>query len=220
MLPYIIIHNSISLDGSLTNFDVNMELHYQIANKYRPDAHLIGSNTIRKGIEVYGSISKEEEKDFNKPDRDNNLPFWAIIDTKGILHNMLHEVRRFEFCKDVILLISKETPEEYITYLHKRNYTYHILGTKQIDLDKSLEFLFKNYNIETLLTDCGRILSNILLNKGLVKEISLLIHPIIVGNKSYNIFDNIPKKIQLLQLKSEILNKNYVGLVYKIVNNI
>jgi hypothetical protein len=33
MLPTIILHNSISLDDSLTEFNVNMELHYQIARK-------------------------------------------------------------------------------------------------------------------------------------------------------------------------------------------
>ena len=54
MLPKIIIHNSISIDGSLTNFDVNMGLHYQIAGNYKPDSHLICSNTAKTGIESYG----------------------------------------------------------------------------------------------------------------------------------------------------------------------
>jgi len=30
MLPKVIVHNSISLDGSLINFEPNMETHYQI----------------------------------------------------------------------------------------------------------------------------------------------------------------------------------------------
>ena len=54
MLPKIILHNSVSLDGSLTNFGPNMELHYQIAGKYNVDAHLIGSNTVIVGVELYG----------------------------------------------------------------------------------------------------------------------------------------------------------------------
>ena len=64
MLPEVILHNSIILVGSLTNFDVNMELHYHIAATYKPDAHLIGSNTIKSGIELYGSSPPEETKDF------------------------------------------------------------------------------------------------------------------------------------------------------------
>jgi hypothetical protein len=46
VLPKVIIHNSVSLDGSLTDFEPNMGLHYQIAGNYPPDAHLIGSNTV------------------------------------------------------------------------------------------------------------------------------------------------------------------------------
>ena len=62
----IILHNSVSLDGSLINFDVNMKLHYQIAGGYEPDAHLIGSNTIIDGIKLYGNPSKEKKEDFIK----------------------------------------------------------------------------------------------------------------------------------------------------------
>jgi len=189
MFPYIVLHNSISLDGSLINFDINMDLHYKIAEKYKPDAHLVGSNTIKTGMELYGNAPLEEKNDFNKPDRNKKLPYWIIPDTKGILKGLLHEVRRFEFCKDVVILISKETSDDYISYLEKRNYDYHFTDDKQIDLGKSLELLNKKYKINTILTDTGRILGNLLINNGFVGEISLLIHPVIVGKSSYNIFN-------------------------------
>jgi len=76
-----------------------MELYFQIVGKYKPDAHLIGSNTIKKGIELYGSSPEEEEDDFVKPERDKKLSYWIIINSKGSLKDLLHEVRRFEFCK-------------------------------------------------------------------------------------------------------------------------
>ena len=73
----VIMHNSVSLDGSFTDFDVNMELHYQIAGKYGADANLIGSNTIKTGIELYGGeIPPENEADFAKPNRDAALPYY------------------------------------------------------------------------------------------------------------------------------------------------
>lgn len=218
MLPNIILHNSISLDGSLSNFEVNMDLHYEIAGKLKPDAHLIGSNTIKTGIELYGDAPPEEENDFKKPKRDRNLPYWVIPDTNGKLKDLLHEVRRFEFCKDVIILISKETPKEYINYLKERNYDIHIIGNNQVDLEKALELLFNYYNVKTLLTDTGKILGNILLNKGLVKEISLLIHPVIVGNKAYTIFSSIDPNIQLKLKTNEILDEGYIWSVYKVIS--
>jgi 2,5-diamino-6-(ribosylamino)-4(3H)-pyrimidinone 5'-phosphate reductase len=39
----IIIHNSVSLDGSLTGFMPDMGVHYSIAGSYKHDARLIGS---------------------------------------------------------------------------------------------------------------------------------------------------------------------------------
>lgn len=219
MLPKIILHNSISLDGSLTNFSVNMELHYKIAGDFKPDAHLIGSNTIKTGIELYGRLSSEAQNDFVKPERDEKLPFWIIIDSKGSLHGLLHEVRRFDFCKDVIILVSRKTPVKYVDYLKKRDYDFHIVGEDHVNLKKSLDLVFKKYNVKSLLTDCGSILGNLLLNLGLIDGISLLIHPIIVGDKSYYIFDNVNNNFQLKLMREEILSKDYIWLYYKVNYN-
>jgi 2,5-diamino-6-(ribosylamino)-4(3H)-pyrimidinone 5'-phosphate reductase len=46
MVDKLILHNSISPDGSLTQFAPHMGFHYQIASEYHPEAHLIGSKTI------------------------------------------------------------------------------------------------------------------------------------------------------------------------------
>ena len=217
MLPKIIIHNSISIDGSLTNFEPNMGLHYQIAGDYKPDIHLIGSNTIKEGIELYGGdVPPEEKKDFEKPERNHSLPYWVIIDTHGDLKGLLHTCRRFEFCKDVIVLVSEKTPKTYLNHLKERNYEYHIVGKDYVNLKKSLELLSAKYQIKTILTDTGRILGNLLLNQGFVSEISLLIHPIIVGNKSYNMFSDIDKNLKVKLFKMEILEKQYIWLVYKV----
>lgn len=217
ILPKVIIHNSVSLDGSLTDFEPNMELHYQIAGNYKPDVHLIGSNTIKVGSELYGEeVPPEEKKDFEKPKRDESLPYWVIPDTEGALKGLLHTCRKFEFCKDAIVLISEKTPKEYIEYLKEGNYDYHIVGTQHVDLKKALELLSAKYGVKKVLADTGRILGNLLLNQGLASEISLLIHPIIVGKKSYNIFSNISKAITLKLDKAEFLDEGYVWLVYTV----
>ena len=104
-----IMHNSVSLDGSFINFDVDMGLHYQLASRFEADAHLIGSDTIRAGIELYGgNVPSENESDFVKPQRGKGLPYWVIVDSKGKTKGLLHTCRRFEFCKDVIVLISRK----------------------------------------------------------------------------------------------------------------
>jgi 2,5-diamino-6-(ribosylamino)-4(3H)-pyrimidinone 5'-phosphate reductase len=216
MIPNIILHNSISLDGSLSNFDVNMKLHYQIAGEYRPDAHLIGSTTIKSGIELYGEgVLKEEKEDLKKPQREKNLPYWIIVDTKGVLQGLLHMCRRFDLCKDIIVLTSDKTSKKYLSYLEKREYEYIKSGKNHIDITKSLKFLSEQYKIKKILVDSGRILGNILINKGLVNEISLLIHPIIVGKNSYNIFTDIKNNKKIFLHSSKLLDNEFIWLVYK-----
>ena len=203
-----------SLDGSLTNFEPNMELHYQIAGKYNADAHLIGSNTVKVGAELYGgTVPPEQMRDFTKPERSESLPYWVIPDTTGILKGLLHTCRRFEFCRDVIVLVSEETPKEYVRHLEERNYDYHIIGKKHVDLERALSFLSEKYGIKTILADTGRVLGNLLLNHGFVNEISLLINPVIVGTTSYNMFSDV-NNMKLKLRQSEMLEKNYVWLVY------
>ena len=216
-IPKIIIHNSISIDGSLTNFEPNMELHYKIARNYKPDIHLIGSNTIKKGIELYGGdIPPEEKKDFQKQERIKSLPYWVIIDTQGQLEGLLHICRRFEFCKDVIILVSEKTPKNYLNYLKERNYGYHIVGKNYVNLKKALELLLTKYQVKIILTDTGRILGNLLLNQGFVSEISLLIHPIIVGIKSYNMFSDINKNLKIKLIRKETLEDEFIWVVYRV----
>ena len=217
MLPKVIVHNSISLDGSLTNFEPNMALHYQIAGNYKPEAHLIGTNTVKVGVELYGKgVPKEDKKDLKKPARARSLPLWVIPDTAGALKGLLHTCRRFEQCRDIVVLVSEQTPKDYLVYLIERNYDYHVVGKRHVDLKRSLELLSAKYNVKTVLADTGRILSNLLLEHGLASELSLLIHPVIVGKELYTIFGNIGKGVNLKLQKQETMGKGFVWLVYKV----
>ena len=129
---------------------------------------------------------------------------------------MLHTCRRFEFCKDVIILVSEETPKEYIRHLEERNYNYHVVGKKHVDLKKALELLSAKYGVKKVLTDTGQVLGNLLLNQGLASEVSLLIHPIILGKKAYGMFINVSEAINLKLDKAETIGKGYVWLVYTV----
>lgn len=217
MHPKIILHNSLSLDGSLTGFEPNMELHYRIAGMFKPEVHLIGSNTITAGIELYGTgVPPENPSDFQKPKRNKKLPSWVIIDSKGKLQGLLHTCRQFEQVREVILLVSQTTPKRYLRYLDERQYEYHIVGKNSVDLPEALALLAKTYQVKTIVTDTGRILGNLLLNQGLVDEISLLVHPVIVGKTAYPMFSDISKNLDGTLMKCEQLEKQYIWLLYKI----
>src|SRR4030043_1627523 len=208
MKSEIIIHNSVSLDGSLTGFMPDMELHYKIAGNYKPDAHLIGSETIIKGNEMFGDgIPDEVPSDFEQLKRDKSLPWWIIVDSGGKLKGILHTCRRFEYCRDVIILVSESTPADYLEHLKERNYNFIITGKEKVDLNMAVDRLREKFGIFRILTDTGRVLGNILLNLGMVNEISLLIHPLIAGEKCFPIFSEINRNIKLSLKKSEKYEK-------------
>jgi 2,5-diamino-6-(ribosylamino)-4(3H)-pyrimidinone 5'-phosphate reductase len=219
--PKLIMHNSISLDGSFTDFDVNMELHYQIAGRYEADANLIGCNTIKTGIEIYGGeIPLENEADFTKQDRDTALPYWVIVDTKGVTKGLLHTCRSFQFCKDVIVLISQKTEEDYIHYLKERNYDYLVCGNEHVDYEEALNVLIMKYGVKTVLVDSGPTLNGVLLGKGLIDEISLLVSPVLVGSKSDTLlaFVNMnSQNINLELLSCETFDNGHVLVRYRVL---
>ena len=215
MKPEIIIHNSVSLDGSLTGFMPDMELHYRIAGQYKPDAHLIGSATVIAGNEMFGeSIPQELPGDFEQPVRDSMLPWWIIVDSGAKLKGMLHTCRRFEYCRDAILLVSHATPAEYINHLKERNYRFIVAGEDKVDINHALELLNKQFGTNKILTDTGMVLGNLLIDQKLVNEISLLIHPLIVGKACYPVFSDAAGIINLRLKKSESFENGCVWNVY------
>ena len=217
MKSEIIIHNSVSLDGSLTGFMPDMGLHYKIAGEYKPDAHLIGADTIISGNEMFGEgIPDELPSDFEKPQRDAGLPWWVIVDSRGRLKGMLHTCRRFEYCHDVILLVSESTPADYILHLKERNYNFLVAGNDKVDLKSAFGKLAEIYKITRILTDTGRVLGNLLINLGLVNEISLLIHPLVAGEKGYPMFSDVNDNLNLKLKKSESFENGCVWNVYSI----
>ncbi|HPS88845.1 MAG TPA: hypothetical protein PLC35_02535 [Methanosarcina vacuolata] len=93
MIPKVIIHNSISLDGSTTGFEANIGVHYKILSSYLPDAMIVGSNTAKTGTQFFcEKIPPEEEADFKKPEihPDDPRAYWLIADSKGILEGLMH----------------------------------------------------------------------------------------------------------------------------------
>lgn len=212
MFPKIITHNAISLDGSISGFGIDPEKYYAVAGSYHPDAMLVGSSTAKSGLEMYSDgIPDERPSDFVKPriTEEDRRPYWVIPDSNGLLQGRMHIFRRFEYCKDVIVLLSEKSPESYVKYLMERNYDVIISGHEDVDLKKSLEILAQKYSCKVVLTDSGGNLNKALLEEGLVDEISLIINPVLTDQRHLKLFRNLnltQKNIQLELIKTDILD--------------
>lgn len=217
--PKVIMHDSVSIDGSFVGFEYSMELmgvHYQIAGSFCDKVRIFGSTTALKGMEIFGGFTEETEADFAKPDKGDSLTYWAVTDSRGLLEGKLHYMRRSEYCRDVVALITEQTPKSYVDYLARRNYDYYVVGKNRVDLKSALKLLSENYNSENIMLDSGRELTNAFLNEGLIDEISLIIVPEIVGNKAQNLFSNLIKKLSLELIKTQQYPGGHIWNLYKV----
>ncbi|MDW7732632.1 MAG: RibD family protein [Methanolobus sp.] len=225
MIPEIIMHNTISLDGAINGFDIDLELHYQILSLFDPDATLAGSATAKSGIDIFiENIPPEEDSDFSKPpiiSNDDNPfcnPYWIIVDSSGILEGLLHVLRRSDYCKDIILLVSEKTPLSYINYLSERNYEYVVAGEEHVDYRRALEICADKYGFKRIVMDSGSTLCDILLDEGLVDRINLIITPVIVGEGSESIFGKVKRSGRTLQmLHHEVVKENLLMVQYEVM---
>jgi 2,5-diamino-6-(ribosylamino)-4(3H)-pyrimidinone 5'-phosphate reductase len=221
MLPKVVVYNSVSVDGAIKDFDVNIALHYKVAGRIDAQAILIGSDTAKSGIDMFlKTIPEELRDDFVKPtfEESDSRPYWAIADSRAKLKGLLHVYRQSGYCKDVIVLVSKITSKDYLEYLQERNYDYIVTGTDHVDYRAALEELYRRYEFNTIVTDTGGILASILLENGLVSEVQLFVAPQIIGKNAVPLFRSLnhPINVKLMQTKSI---RGHALLVYRVQAN-
>ena len=64
-----------------------------------------------------------------------------VFDSRGRLSSVPHFYRRMEYTRDVIVLVSDETPSRYIRFLEDRDYDYLTVGKDRVDLEIALHSL-------------------------------------------------------------------------------
>lgn len=221
MLPKVILHNSVSLDGRIVGFNIDMGLHYELMGQFKIDVQLAGSETL---------LSQEEEippgdVEVGKPpeiDPDDDRPMLVVPDSSGRIR-FWHFLCKQPYWRDILVLCSRSTPKEYLEFLEKRYIKYIITGEDKVDLRSALEELNSKYGVKTILLDSGGTLNGVMLREGLVSEISILVHPALVGgttNKSIFRGPDLTSNDDVIKLKfinSEKKKDNMVWLRYEII---
>jgi 2,5-diamino-6-(ribosylamino)-4(3H)-pyrimidinone 5'-phosphate reductase len=215
MLPKVIIHNSVSADGRTDVIDHDIALYYELARRFKPDAHLAGSDTIYRPEE---EAPEEDESMFGDADTipKEERPILVVPDSRGRVRNW-HLLRAMPFWRDMIALCSKKTPKKYLEYLGKRKVKYIVAGDDQVDLKKALEELAWKYDVKTVLLDSGGTLNGVMLRKGLVTDISILINPALVGGKTPSSIFNAPdlkSKGDVVELEVDKVTRLKGGIIW------
>ena len=89
--------------------------------------------------------------------------------------------------RGLLALCSSSTPQEYLSYLAEKEIGTIIGGDDRIDMP-GLEALNGMYGVKVVRVDSGGTLNSVLLNSGLVDEVSVLIHPFLAGEAGPNHF--------------------------------
>jgi len=222
MVPRIILINVVSTDGRTVGFSADVGLYYELASRWKVDAHLAGSNTL---LSATSEVAEESEDTFQPPgsDLDDSRPLLAVPDSGGRLRNW-HVLREAGLWRGMVALCSTSTPQSYLDYLTQRHIDYIIAGDGHVDMRRALEELNTRYGVEMVHLDSGGVLSGVLLRAGLVDEINLLIHPCLVGGATPNTIFHEPEpatqareQIHLKLAHMEQLRNEIIWLRYEVV---
>ena len=224
MLPRVILHNAVSLDGKIDGFPVDLYQYYELVATWKEDATLAGSDTFLKAA---SEAPPEDESALLPPKIDPNdrRPLLAVPDSRGRIRTW-HYLRSLPYWRGFVALCSQSTPQEYLHYLKERHIDCIIAGEDHVDLRAALQEMNCRYGAKVVRVDAGGTLNGLLLRQGLVAEVSLLIYPSLVGGeKQRGIFvaPDLPvadlpesqkkvislKLIQMEQLKGEVVWLRY-----------
>jgi 2,5-diamino-6-(ribosylamino)-4(3H)-pyrimidinone 5'-phosphate reductase len=193
------VHNSVSLDGQNVGFAVDIGLHYEVAQRWSYEAHLVGSNTILQGD---AEIPPDDEAALQPaaPIAPNDKRALLVVaDSRGRLSKW-RSLRQQPYWRGGVALCSRSTPQEYLDYVTRCHVPYLIAGDDQVDFREALELLNRHFGVKTVLVDSGGTLNGLLLREGLVDEVSLLIHPTLIGGTTPRSFFRAPEDTIPLRL--------------------
>ncbi len=181
MLPRVILHNVVSVDGRIDWFTPDIGQFYELAARWKEDATLAGSETL---LNIYPEeeVSEESEEAFEPSEKDpaDPRPLLVVPDSRGRLRNW-HLLRKEPYWRDMVALCSHSTPRSYLNYLKEEHLDCIIAGDDHVDLRVALEELNTRYGVKLVRVDSGGTLNGALLRAGLVDEVSVLINPSMVG---------------------------------------
>ncbi|HWQ21393.1 MAG TPA: RibD family protein [Clostridia bacterium] len=219
MLPRVVIHNAVSADGRIDWFEADLGAFYDLAGRWHEDCALVGSGTILAAPE--SAKADPEPWEPHIVDASDTRPLLAIVDSRG-------RVRCWKTWLDMpywrggVALCSETTPDEYLQYLAKAGVDFIVAGSGKVDMRAALEELNARYGIETVRVDSGGILNGILLRAGLVDEVSILVHPTLVGGTTQRSMFRAPNLtspagvIALTFVSAQTVGEGLVWLRYKV----
>lgn len=181
MRPRVIVYNGISVDGRIDRGGPSAEQYYGLIGTWHEDATLAGSRTM--GAAGPSADPADLTLPPAEPEPGDPRAILAVVDSRGSVRNW-GELRALPYWKGFVSLCSESTPPEHLEYLARVGVRALVTGRERVDLAAALEALASEYGVRVVRVDSGGTLNGALLRAGLVDEVSVLIHPALVGGES------------------------------------
>jgi 2,5-diamino-6-(ribosylamino)-4(3H)-pyrimidinone 5'-phosphate reductase len=182
MLPRVILHIGVSLDGRIDWGCGDIGLYYELAATWPADAMLSGSETMLAAYRMNGGNPDEDEGPLEAPEKvpGDARQLLVVVDSRGRIRQW-NFWRRQPYWRDVLALCSRATPRTTLDYLRQKRVEFIIAGDERVDLRAALEELNAQYGVKVIRVDSGGILNGVLLRAGLVDEVSVIVDPCLTG---------------------------------------
>lgn len=89
----------------------------------------------------------------------------------------------------IIEVLTEEADKRYLAYLQEMKIPYIFAGEKEIDVEVALFKLKSIIGIENILLEGGSVVNGYFQRAGVIDELSLVVSPVIAGDKSKPLFD-------------------------------
>ncbi len=229
--PYVVCHMMASIDGKITFGRINgKEVAQQVFDDYF-DLYVEAELSYQSKAMLFGRITMEmfsSTQDISLPQAagsfkvEDYLPrpilnYALGIDTKGKLRWKGKTIRLNDKDYDLIIIVTKQSPLNYLQYLRENEISYIVAGEGNIDF-KVLFAKLKELGIERLIIEGGGITNGAILAEEFIDEISLLQIPLVINNlDTVSVFEHKMKECAVHEFKLHDvvqLKKDVVWLRY------
>lgn len=212
--PYIFSYMMMSLDGRIDckmTESLNGDEYYPILESLNIKNNINGKTTSL--IEISSSKEKFKSNTYTKIDKEtfykvpSSKDYSIILDSKGELYYDSKEA-------NYLIITSLNTSKEYLDYLKENNISYIVTGKDKIDLNKSLDILYNEFDVKECLLTGGGNINGGFLKENLIDDILILIGPGIDGRKNMtSVFDGLSSDSKVTQLKLKNVKSYSSGAV-------
>ena len=162
MLPRVVLHMAVSLDGRYDWFTPDIGLFYELAGNWHEDITLTGAATILAAEdELIASVAAGRASGVRGDDQGTGAgkrPLLVVPDSRGRI-SCWPALRVQPYWRDVYALCSRATPAEYLESLDEQGVGYFVAGDDHVDLRAALVHLRERFGAEMVRADSGGTLN-------------------------------------------------------------